>query len=35
MVLTLDRLHDAEWTKQQQAGMTSQLTKLDARFGQA
>lgn len=35
MVLTLDRLHDAEWTKQQLAGMTSQLTKLDTRFGQA
>jgi uncharacterized protein YndB with AHSA1/START domain len=32
MVITLDRLHDAEWTKRQQEGMTSQLSKLDARF---
>lgn len=35
MVLTLDRLHDAEWTKQQQDGMTSQLTKLETRFSAA
>ncbi len=35
MVLTLDTLHDAEWTKRQLDGMTSQLTKLDTRFAQA
>ncbi len=32
MVVTLDRLHDAEWTRRQQDGMASQITKLDARF---
>lgn len=35
MVVTLDTLHDAAWTKRQQDGMTSQITKLDARFAQA
>jgi uncharacterized protein YndB with AHSA1/START domain len=34
MVVTLDTLHDAEWTKRQKDGMTSQITKLDARFAQ-
>lgn len=32
MVVTLDRLHEEVWTKRQQDGMTSQITKLDARF---
>jgi uncharacterized protein YndB with AHSA1/START domain len=35
MVLTIDTLHDAAWTKRQQDGMTSQLRKLDARFAGA
>ncbi|MBP6632160.1 MAG: SRPBCC domain-containing protein [Kofleriaceae bacterium] len=35
MVLTLDRLHDADWTERQQQGMTSQLGKLDTRFAAA
>ena len=35
MVLTLDALHDAEWTQRQLEGMSSQLTKLDERFGSA
>jgi hypothetical protein len=33
MSVTLDRMHDEEFTKMQEAGFTSQLTKLDARFG--
>lgn len=32
MVITLDALHDAEWTKRAQMGWTSQLGKLDKRF---
>jgi uncharacterized protein YndB with AHSA1/START domain len=32
MVVTLDALHDAEFTKMQEEGFTSQLTKLDERF---
>ena len=32
MVVTLDGMHDAEFTKMQEEGFTSQLTKLDARF---
>ena len=32
MVVTLDRLHSEEFTKMQEEGFTSQLTKLDARF---
>jgi uncharacterized protein YndB with AHSA1/START domain len=35
MVVTLDAMHDDEWTKRQTAGMTSQLTKLDGRFATA
>jgi uncharacterized protein YndB with AHSA1/START domain len=35
MVVTLDQLHDAEWTARQLEGMTSQMSKLDARFTQA
>lgn len=33
MVVTLDAMHDDEFTKMQKDGFTSQLTKLDARFG--
>jgi hypothetical protein len=32
MVVTLDQMHNAEFTKMQQDGFTSQLSKLDARF---
>ncbi len=32
MSVTLGRMHDDEFTGMQQAGMSSQLTKLDARF---
>jgi uncharacterized protein YndB with AHSA1/START domain len=33
MSVTLDRMHNEEFTKMQQEGFTSQLTKLDTRFG--
>jgi hypothetical protein len=33
MVVTLDPMHDEEFTKMQTMGFTSQLTKLDKRFG--
>ena len=33
MVVTLDAMHDEHWTKMQTMGFTSQLTKLDKRFG--
>ena len=33
MVVTLSGMHDAQFTKMQKDGFTSQLTKLDARFG--
>lgn len=33
MVVTLDGMHDDEFTKMQTMGFTSQLTKLDKRFG--
>jgi uncharacterized protein YndB with AHSA1/START domain len=33
MVVTLDRLHDDKFTNMQKEGFTSQLTKLDKRFG--
>jgi uncharacterized protein YndB with AHSA1/START domain len=32
MLVTLDAMHDDEFTKMQKDGFTSQLTKLDARF---
>lgn len=32
MVVTLDAMHSDEFTKMQEQGFTSQLTKLDARF---
>jgi uncharacterized protein YndB with AHSA1/START domain len=32
MVVALDEMHSAEFTKMQEEGFTSQLTKLDARF---
>jgi uncharacterized protein YndB with AHSA1/START domain len=32
MVVTLDQMHNAEFTKMQQDGFTRQLSKLDARF---
>ncbi len=32
MVVTLDRMHDEQFTKMQKEGFTSQLTKLDKRF---
>jgi uncharacterized protein YndB with AHSA1/START domain len=35
MVVTLDEMHDAEFTKMQEEGFTSQLTKLDARFARS
>jgi uncharacterized protein YndB with AHSA1/START domain len=34
MVVTLDGMHSEEFTKMQKEGFTSQLTKLDQRFGQ-
>lgn len=34
MVVTLDGMHNEEFTKMQKEGFTSQLTKLDTRFGQ-
>jgi uncharacterized protein YndB with AHSA1/START domain len=33
MVVTLDAMHNEEFTKMQTEGFTSQLTKLDERFG--
>lgn len=33
MVVTLDGMHDEHWTEMQKQGFTSQLTKLDRRFG--
>ena len=33
MVVTLDPMHDEEFTKMQKAGFTSQLSKLDKRYG--
>ena len=33
MVVTLDPLHSDQFTRMQEEGFTSQLTKLDARFG--
>jgi hypothetical protein len=33
MVITLDPMHDEEFTKMSTMGFTSQLTKLDKRFG--
>jgi len=33
MVVTLEPMHDAEFTEMQRMGFTSQLTKLDRRFG--
>jgi len=33
MVVTLDGMHNDEFTKMQKEGFTSQLTKLDTRFG--
>ncbi len=33
MVVTLDGMHSEEFTKMQKGGFTSQLTKLDGRFG--
>jgi hypothetical protein len=33
MVVTLDAMHDANFTEMQRTGFTSQLTKLDRRFG--
>jgi uncharacterized protein YndB with AHSA1/START domain len=35
MVVTLHGLHDPEFTKMQEQGFTSQLTKLDERFAQS
>lgn len=35
MVVTLDAMHSDDFTKMQTEGFTSQLTKLDARFGGA
>lgn len=32
MTVTLDGMHDAEFTRMQEEGFTSQLTKLDGRF---
>jgi uncharacterized protein YndB with AHSA1/START domain len=34
MVVTLDPMHDEEFTRMSTMGFTSQLTKLDKRFGQ-
>lgn len=33
MVVTLDAMHSAEMSRMQEEGFTSQLTKLDSRFG--
>lgn len=33
MVVTLDRLHSDEFTQMQKEGFTSQITKLDTRYG--
>jgi hypothetical protein len=33
MVVTLDPMHDEEFTRMSTMGFTSQLTKLDKRFG--
>jgi hypothetical protein len=33
MVVTLDPMHDPEFSNMQKEGFSSQLTKLDARFG--
>ncbi len=33
MVVTLDPMHDEEFTKMQTAGFTSQLSNLDKRYG--
>ena len=33
MVITLDPMHDDEFTRMSTMGFTSQLTKLDKRFG--
>jgi hypothetical protein len=33
MVITLDPMHDEEFTRLSTLGFTSQLTKLDERFG--
>jgi hypothetical protein len=33
MVVTLDRMHDEQFTEMQTAGFTSQLSKLDKRYG--
>jgi hypothetical protein len=33
MVVTLDGMHDANFTEMQRMGFTSQLAKLDQRFG--
>ena len=35
MVVALDPMHSDDFSKMQQQGFTSQLTKLDARFGKA
>jgi uncharacterized protein YndB with AHSA1/START domain len=35
MVVTLDAMHTEEMTRMQEQGFTSQLSKLDARFGSA
>lgn len=35
MVVTLDGLHSEDFTRMQEEGFTSQLTKLDARFARA
>jgi len=35
MVVTLEALHDQQWTNNQREGFTSQLTKLDRRFAAA
>src|SRR5262249_53469591 len=34
MVITLDPMHEEEFTKMSTVGFTSQLTKLDKRFGE-
>ena len=33
MVVTLNQMHDAQFTKMQEQGFTSQLSKLDRRYG--
>ena len=35
MVVTLDAMHTEEVSRMQEQGFTSQLTKLDSRFGTA